>query len=335
MDYVPDLLRRKFDQYTSLSQQPEEGWGDSLTQGILGLAPGVGQAMAGRDIARAWNEGDVSGLAEGVAGLIPGTRLVKALRKPANELIAGARGAMNVPGKRATMDAAEQRLKRASGPEDSPDSVWKEMGMYQDTPTNSKPYSGMNYKSQHMKWEIDDSKAVVKADFGKKKTWSGNLEDAIDHPEFFQAYPEMRKYKVKLHNSDVKPEGVFKSKLNKATGDYEQEIGVRNPKDSIRSTLLHEMQHAIQHSEGFDPGSDYKPIADKLRAQMKGAGEKAIEEEAMKLYKRNKGETEARTVEARKDWTPEQRAAARPNTRAGAMDLDPAEQTNFYPYLGA
>jgi hypothetical protein len=115
-------------------------------------------------------------------------------------------------------------------------------------------------------------------------------------------------------------------------------IGVQPKED--RTTVLHELQHAVQNEEGFARGwNPRNPLTQDQRQYLtdqylstfrkaeeaKGLGPRDSWENAQRwidaegggrnlLYDRSAGEIEARNVQSRRDMTPEQRRAAPPWT---------------------
>ena len=78
---------------------------------------------------------------------------------------------------------------------------------------------------------------------------SHKLKDYIDAPELFTAYPELRDVEVRIDELGFGERGKYNSKENKITLSND----LRN-KSEYKSTLAHEIQHAIQHIEGFARG---------------------------------------------------------------------------------
>lgn len=121
-------------------------------------------------------------------------------------------------------------------------------------------------------FEIDSSKARVKnpqtlayrlrnplakAMYG---VHTADLEQALDYPELFAAYPNLRTVDVELIHDDQSPRRGSYSKVGKnvtlrVRGPLIDKSG-RLDEDMIKSTLLHEVQHAIQMIEGFSSGSN-------------------------------------------------------------------------------
>jgi hypothetical protein len=80
-DLVP-ALRGKWDKYTSLQPQ-ENDLTDTGVETAAGFTPGLSQAMAVRDMARAWNDPaghDYLGMGLAATGLVNAGGIVKALR---------------------------------------------------------------------------------------------------------------------------------------------------------------------------------------------------------------------------------------------------------------
>jgi len=180
------------------------------------------------------------------------------------------------------------------------------------------------------RFEIDDSKAKLKNLARYVNTKDGTkLENILDHKELFANYPELKDISVKFHNgsgSSFSRDGI--------------EIGIKDfkTKDDFKSTLLHELQHSIQKEEGFARGgsaqefyNDFKKkinllkyelefepddfIRDKKLKQLSELESKYKDggkEEAFKMYQNLAGEIEARDIQARADYTPEQREKIEP-----------------------
>ena len=180
------------------------------------------------------------------------------------------------------------------------------------------------------RFEIDDSKAKLKNLARYVNTKEGTkLENILDHKELFDNYPELKDINIKFHNgsgSSFSRDGI--------------EVGMKDfkTKDDFKSTLLHELQHSIQKEEGFARGgsaqefyNDFKKkinllkyelefepddfIRDKKLKQLSELESKYKDggkEEAFNMYQKLAGEIEARDVQARADYTPEQREKITP-----------------------
>jgi hypothetical protein len=182
-------------------------------------------------------------------------------------------------------------------------------------------------------------------DAGKPIDTEVYLKDVFDHPELFKAYPELEKYKMRILEPDSK---VYAKKGSDMT------IFVRanaTPEDA-RSSILHEIQHHIQETEGFARGGSanvfakqampehkyYMSAIDSINSQMKDAVgtpkyndliakrdelivearqrgvlyPSQIEAIAQDKYKRLGGEAEARLTQARSNMSKEEMAAQNP-----------------------
>ena len=117
--------------------------------------------------------------------------------------------------------------------------IWQSTGWYKD-------------KDGAWKFEIDDSPAKIKNQNADK------LGDLLEHKELFKAYPELK---------DIKIKKIIDEKVGKL-GYYdpnEKEIALRDLSD--KSTLMHEVQHAIQDVEGFAKGGGQAEARSFLRGK--------------------------------------------------------------------
>lgn len=214
----------------------------------------------------------------------------------------------------------------------------------------------------HWRFEIPDNNLKLTA-------------DGFEHPELFEAYPEI-KDNTPIHYFDEKDDPGLLAYFMPSTGG----VGIRKdaPPDTARSYLSHELQHKVQDAEGHSPGTSARSpevqeiamrdletahdeaqrIKDEYDASLKdflgqsgGAGWfgpsrtqidqfhekypdlaaansqataflKALRspiasyhlwnEFAFNAYQRTLGETEARAVQDRLDFTPEQRRMTPP-----------------------
>ena len=125
------------------------------------------------------------------------------------------------------------------------DAVWKETG----------------WKiGQDGKWrfEINDSVATIK-DFKVPKIGYTTLDKVINHPELFKAYPQLRNMRIKLSTKLKNHElGAYVETNALDRLFFKRDFIVMNAKhigsEEFISTLLHEVQHAIQKIEKFAKG---------------------------------------------------------------------------------
>ena len=154
-----------------------------------------------------------------------------------------------------------------------------------------------------MRAEIDASQASLKTPEGfsflsmfdewskgmgyrKNPVWRGRLEDVLNFDELYEAYPSLRKMYIL----------AYKNRKDSARGYYDSEersIAINlahiGPIGTQLSTLLHEVQHAIQDIEGFARGSSLD------------------ESGSLDGYARSAGEIESRNVQRRILWDGERR----------------------------
>lgn len=125
------------------------------------------------------------------------------------------------------------------------------------------------------RYEIPDSKLSDMTDVDGKGTmvkrheedmlWtSGKLGDVVDAPELFKAYPELKNVRLETDTmmNDLPSNGEFSPSTNTIT------IHSDNLK-YLNSILNHEIQHAIQHIEGFARGGNPEYLQWRIEAAKK------------------------------------------------------------------
>jgi hypothetical protein len=143
------------------------------------------------------------------------------------------------------------------------------------------------------------------------------VQNWFRHPALFRAYPELTNAKVMSFDPANIP-GTAAFVQHSPEGRMLFGISRAMPTDEARSSMLHEMAHAIQHIQGWPRGANLdSPWVLKTAAQEMGipveqatvdrlsstpAGRKALE----LAYWRTAGEAEARNVQARADMSAEQ-----------------------------
>jgi hypothetical protein len=180
-------------------------------------------------------------------------------------------------------------------------------------------------------------------------------KDVFYHPEVYKAYPELANIEIQ-----------FIPKGNKATASYNPVNNVIKLNENLtpeqaRSSMLHEIQHAVQEIEGFNKGADANKIIgyhvkhyddlmneigdlnDQMRKvigtpkyddlmsrrmsltkKVQALGDPLIE--GSKVYQRYGGEAEARLTQSRRDMRPENAREIYPfNEGQNALDINPLE----------
>ena len=159
--------------------------------------------------------------------------------------------------------------------------------------------------------------------------WNGGkLSNAIDAPELFKAYPQLKDVRIDTDAimNDMPSNGEYNSKTNTIT-IHADELKYMN------DILNHEIQHVIQDIEGFAKGGsprlvrgEVKKRFDEVTKQIRQLRAEGKEDEVKALIEKNRGlynayqknddynsykslagEVEARNVSARLNMTPEER----------------------------
>ena len=146
----------------------------------------------------------------------------------------------------------------------------------------------LNQSDNRWRYEIDDTVyRIIRTlpawnsikEFNDSNITIGSL--LSNSEDLLIAYPELNDVKFYIDANMQTGEGYYDPNLKyiKFGGGSFNEM---------RLTILHELQHAIQHIEGFAQGTDYKIVGDEA-------------------YIKSAGEVEARNVEHRRFMTPEER----------------------------
>ena len=128
--------------------------------------------------------------------------------------------------------------------------------------------------------------------FDDDMLWNdGKLTDVIDAPGLFEAYPQLKDVRIDTDAimNDMPSNGDYNAKTNTIT-IHADELKYMN------SILNHEIQHAIQHIEGFTRGGSPRLIRGEVKKN-----------DDYNSYKSLAGEVEARNVESRMGMTDEER----------------------------
>lgn len=124
------------------------------------------------------------------------------------------------------------------------------------------------------------------------------LPEILDAPEIFNAYPQLKKLVVKFSDKPGLVAGQYKKgkiidTLFEIEEDYNQIDIFTLPNSEnaeiIKSTLLHEIQHAIQEIEGFAKGGNIDQFAEQIKS----------EKSPYDRYYSLAGEVESRNVQKR------------------------------------
>lgn len=106
------------------------------------------------------------------------------------------------------------------------------------------------FKGYDGKWrfEIDDS--GMRVTVSEETPNYTTLREIIKHPKLFRAYPELQNVDVVFQNLN-NANGVFSNQFWEINIDKK----LKADPERLKRVLLHEIQHAIQHEEGFAHGA--------------------------------------------------------------------------------
>ena len=166
-------------------------------------------------------------------------------------------------------------------------------------------------------WMVEDfmagrvSDETWKALNGARRKDVVQLGDVLDFPELYEAYPQLKKLTVWV---DDLGKGTRGQLTTDGFGGFIITLNETLLDDvlQMRSTLLHEVQHAIQDIEGFAKGGN-PAFARRIINNRASMGDiEAMELRKlsdMELYNRIAGEIESRNVQLRRNWTEAEREA--------------------------
>ena len=215
------------------------------------------------------------------------------------------------------------------------DAFINESELMRDRAASMKQYAGMTktqLKEEYKRTGDEIINAALSGDIQKAKKLSedrngldsllsqmsnrqyGSLSSFMAHGDLGKAYPEVYKIHTRISPDDV---GTANAHYNRGSDtQVEQIVMAKKPFfDSDKSTMLHELQHAIQQREGFARGGSPE--------QFRG-----ISKNPYDAYKKLAGEVEARMVQNRMHLTPEQRRDIYPFAigRYGYEDIPKTDQ---------
>ncbi|MDR2566784.1 MAG: hypothetical protein LBC97_12185 [Bifidobacteriaceae bacterium] len=187
---------------------------------------------------------------------------------------------------------------------------------------------------------------VLREKYGTRMLTHLTVKDLLRHPTLFAVYPELKDIPVQVYDGIGAALVTARRKIDFI------EIGTENPIGRLHSTLLHELQHAIQSLEGHAHGTSTEAEARRLgvatalrqaRERVEALRQKdqsdptrgvdlmhasneyrALKDRVYNQYHRTAGEVEARNTQARKDMTEKQRRETPPAATQDVADEDTA-----------
>jgi hypothetical protein len=191
-----------------------------------------------------------------------------------------------------------------------PETTWAQTG-WEKNPVDGK-----------WRYEIDDSRLQPTSNFidavqkFQNSPFQGKLGDLVQHDELFKAYPDMKNANLTVAPAGtIYPAGMMGGygKAGNGHGESFFLAGDQSPYQ-MKRTLVHEMQHAIQAREGFEPGANSNTAKQSLQKagelqQMLGTNTPGFVRSALytyqnapndwSIYNGVSGEVEARNAQNR------------------------------------
>ena len=129
---------------------------------------------------------------------------------------------------------------------------------------------------------------------------NATLQNLIEHDAFFAAYPELRNARVVFGKLDSKTKGSYDRNTNTIT--IREDL-----RNAPESTLLHEIQHAVQNIEGFAGGSSVEYWQSRIDNGEVFRAKDGHVMTASELYEQTAGENEAGNVASRRKLSADER----------------------------
>ena len=176
--------------------------------------------------------------------------------------------------------------------------------------------------------EIPDATAGFRMDFNSAAPSKSNayspikdmpIGGAFNHPDLYPAYPDI----LRTGRMEVAKSPDWMPASSNSGSQRGNQFTVRDKTEAgARSTVLHELQHAVQQREGFAPGGGesqfYAEILKDVKTKHPLASSADIANiastEAFRRYRALMGEAEARATEARANLTAAERRNVFPET---------------------
>lgn len=197
--------------------------------------------------------------------------------------------------------------------------------------------------------EISEMRSLSKNLVGVK-TSPTFLDQYISHTELFSAYPQLKNVRLRFDKLKGGKYGVYYSDKNEIVISS----SIREDVEKVKDTLIHEIQHAIQHIESFANGGNFNigkrivfnfvfnkvkdtPAYKALSSSdervnfvnneaAKLFGAENIEEAGRKTYFALYGEVEAREVSKNRNKTLDELKEIMPDTRGKIYDASKTNQ---------
>jgi len=283
--------------FFSLNPQENVSTGQQAAELALGFVPGVGQALALRDIERARRSGDKAAMAMAAASLLPGGKFLPEAGALRRDIFIGPK---SKSWNQKAADKAVELEKKGARPEE----IWQRTGTFRGP-------------DDKLRQEISDQNMRLINEFGykprsffdkltgKKEAGEqfGRFKELIENKPLTESYPEIAEYQNQIRKLNKnQPENIQKF-IGQFSPAAKSVFAQRQTPEGALDTLTHEYQHAVQRIEGFPGGSNLEAMV-KRGARTKN--------EAMKMYRADPGEMEARAAALRRKLSEKERRARFP-----------------------
>ncbi len=159
--------------------------------------------------------------------------------------------------------------------------------------------------------EVLEAAAIDRADV--------RVVDVLHHPRLFAAYPHLENIRVELMPAGERAA----ARLVRSIAGQKMQVRGDLKRQALASVMLHELQHAIQHAEGFATGGSRKALVSDM------------DKTGAETYRRLAGEVEARNTQSRQRMTDEQRRQVAPEDTADVAASDVIVTFNGEPVKAA
>lgn len=176
----------------------------------------------------------------------------------------------------------------------------KSTGLYRGTDGNIKfAFSDANMKVRDVN-ALVPAKEIADMEVGKSVPKTFRLDQVVEHDSLFEIYPQLRNYSVvlateKLEDGTVR---VFDPNAGNRVASFERkglnETGTLklNKGYNPRTSVMHEIQHAIQEIEGFSFGANSAPYLNALDLKREATQSRSI----LKALESSGGDMEAKEL---------------------------------------
>lgn len=248
--------------------------------GVTGMVPGLGDAQAGVMAANDLKRGDYLSAALNGIGVLP---MVPALAGTfvgkGSKTWDALKNAEAVKMERAGQQPRE--IWSQTGNWKGPDKIWRQeiaddlIDIEKSHPAswlaekaNQSVKAKTLYEAKRLAAEYNDALDQVRL----FNAGNGNMETMLLHRGLYDAYPDLRRTRVKW---EIGNGGAYSPDKDVVSLGYPNIANM----DNTKSTTLHELQHAIQQREGFARGGSPENLSMQLRAEAD-----VLKRQASRLY---------------------------------------------------